>query len=174
MASVYLPTDRRELPQDDPATAEAIQEQRRRTRAVLEQRHAAAQSFVGQAAERDRWEAVNNIHATLAKRCPALWDHGAPIPLKIGIHDDIVRLGHPGGDVGRLLKWWTQRPAYFVAIKAGGPRYNLDGQPEGEVSEEHQLLPQHNTVRKLRWWRRQLVRLIVARTAMATRTNEAK
>lgn len=35
-----------------------------------------------------------------------------------------------------FLKIWTARPEYLDAILAGGPRYDLEGNPQSEVTEE--------------------------------------
>jgi hypothetical protein len=37
-----------------------------------------------------------------------------------------------------LLEWWTNWPAYVVAVAAGGCWYNLDGGEAGPITEEQQ------------------------------------
>jgi sRNA-binding protein len=42
--------------------------------------------------------------------------------------------------MGFALAWWQRqrRPAYWQALVRGGPRYDLDGHPQGEVTPEEQ------------------------------------
>lgn len=80
----------------------------------------------------------------LTENWPALFDRKNLRPLQVGIFDvlmaDVLARGldisirqmHLG------LVHWTKRPAYIKCISEGGMRYGIDGQPAGEVSEEHQ------------------------------------
>jgi len=63
-------------------------------------------------------------------------------PLARGIDKDLV-VQMPGSSrrqMGFALAWWQRqrRPAYWQALVRGGPRYDLDGQPRGEVTPEDQ------------------------------------
>jgi ProP effector len=63
-------------------------------------------------------------------------------PLAIGIHRDLAAAlpGHSHRQIGaafNLFRFLTG-PAYFRALIKGGPRYDLDGNPRGEVTAEEQ------------------------------------
>ncbi len=63
-----------------------------------------------------------------------------PKPLAIGIHNDIIpQMNHSPEIVSGALHVWTARSIYKKALIAGGPRYNLDGTLNGEVSESDQI-----------------------------------
>jgi sRNA-binding protein len=73
--------------------------------------------------------------AELYPACFAAHASGQHRPLKIGIHRDLIERGvHPGE--ARALQLYARRPAYKAALSAGGPRYDLDGEPCGEVTAE--------------------------------------
>jgi ProP effector len=58
-------------------------------------------------------------------------------PLKIGINKDIAAAGiMPAEDIGPTLRLYVQRLMYQRALAAGGPRYDLNGEPCGEVTAE--------------------------------------
>jgi sRNA-binding protein len=60
-------------------------------------------------------------------------------PLKIGIFDDIMALGLMDEKTLRgVLCWWTRRLKYQCALRSGGPRFDLNGEPCGEVTAEQQ------------------------------------
>ena len=63
-----------------------------------------------------------------------------PRPLSVGIVDAIAAelnaCGH--GAVRYALKSYTGNIRYIRVLAAGGPRYNLHGEPEGEVTPEQQ------------------------------------
>ena len=50
--------------------------------------------------------------------------------------------------IRRALKVYTGAPAYRKALKRGGPRYDLAGQPAGEVTPEQQTFAQTPRVPK--------------------------
>ncbi|CAG0962279.1 hypothetical protein RHDC4_00762 [Rhodocyclaceae bacterium] len=60
-------------------------------------------------------------------------------PLKIGIRDDLLA-AHPGRISAKtayqLLGTHTKQPSYLAAIVKGGPRYGLNGEVAGEVTEK--------------------------------------
>jgi sRNA-binding protein len=71
----------------------------------------------------------------------------APKPLKIGLGEELLALAgvHPAIELSRTplcraLKGYTHAPAYRKALAKGGPRYDLDGQPTGEVTPEQQVI----------------------------------
>jgi ProP effector len=73
--------------------------------------------------------------AELYPACFAADAAGPHRPLKIGIHRDLIERGMQPGEVQALMLY-VKRPAYKAALIAGGPRYDLDGNPYGEVTAE--------------------------------------
>jgi sRNA-binding protein len=77
----------------------------------------------------------------LAERYPKLFRAGlweVHLPMKCGIHNDIVAL-HPEFDVKALrlvMRIYVARLAYQRALMHGGARFNLAGEVEGEVTPE--------------------------------------
>ncbi|WP_249937217.1 ProQ/FINO family protein [Roseateles sp. DAIF2] len=70
---------------------------------------------------------------------PALFD-GAPKPLKLRIQADIQERA-PGQFTKQLLsavlRRYTGGTAYLIALTKASERFDLDGQPAGELSAEH-------------------------------------
>jgi ProP effector len=78
--------------------------------------------------------------AALAQLFPAVFvtDRWAPHkPLKVGIGNDLLTRGVLRRAETRVLSWYVARRMYQLALAAGGPRYDLDGNVAGEVSAEH-------------------------------------
>lgn len=75
----------------------------------------------------------------LAQRWPALFA-GSAKPIKLRIQKDI-QARSPGTFSRTVLSGFLHRHTgstpYLLAIAKGGPRFDLDGQPDGEISEEH-------------------------------------
>jgi sRNA-binding protein len=63
-----------------------------------------------------------------------------PVPLKVGVHEDLVAAGHEKHVVGNALRYWATSPAYLHSLKRGGPRIALDGTPCGEVEADERLV----------------------------------
>jgi ProP effector len=61
-------------------------------------------------------------------------------PLALGIRQDMAASlpEQPPGRIGFVIGTYQQlmRPAYFRAVLQGGPRYDLEGKPRGEVTPE--------------------------------------
>ena len=99
---------------------------------------------------------VNFILDRLIEAFPACFSRTAPKPLKIGLGKELIALVrvHPAlADVSRAqlyraLKVYTGAPAYRKALVNGGPRYDLDGQPVGEVTPDQQAFAQTPRVPK--------------------------
>ncbi|WP_295399284.1 ProQ/FINO family protein [uncultured Thiocystis sp.] len=72
----------------------------------------------------------------LAARYPACFDWRQPRPLKIGIREDLLAVGHPRPAIRRALVAYCSRVKYLKALRAGTPRIDLQGQPAGEVTED--------------------------------------
>lgn len=89
---------------------------------------------------------VNLILDRLCAAFPALLDRRVPKPLKIGLGEDLLAQAgvHPAlldltrTQIRRALKIYTGAPAYRKAVAAGGPRYDLNGQPAGEITPDQQ------------------------------------
>jgi sRNA-binding protein len=83
---------------------------------------------------------ANRGIAVLAEHFPAVfalegWQ--AHKPLKIGIKEDIAAAGiMPAEDIRPALRLYVQRLMYQRALAAGGSRYDLNGEPCGEVTAE--------------------------------------
>ncbi|OMQ22181.1 ProQ/FINO family protein [Serratia oryzae] len=75
---------------------------------------------------------------------PRVFSHREVKPLKVGIRDDMLadaaarRLPVPPKHLVLALSKLTKTPRYLRALVAGGPRYDLNGQPCGEVTAEEQ------------------------------------
>lgn len=82
----------------------------------------------------------------LIKHFPDVLSRKEPMPLKVGILDDMVNsLQARGatmgaGQVKSALAGYTSARQYLRALATGGPRYGIDGQPHGEVTPEHQQI----------------------------------
>ena len=73
-----------------------------------------------------------------------LFNREKPKPLKVGIHDDLIQdiaireLAFGAGTLRAAVASYVQSPRYYRALMAGGPRYDLKGQPCGEVTPQEQ------------------------------------
>ncbi|WP_075180619.1 ProQ/FINO family protein [Pantoea sp. 1.19] len=80
----------------------------------------------------------------LSEHWPELFNREAPKPLKVGIlHDAIADIEARGiqfgtGSFKAALAGYTQSASYLMALSSGGQRYDLTGQPAGEVTTEQQ------------------------------------
>lgn len=74
--------------------------------------------------------------AQLASHYPALFHPANPKPLAIGIHaamrDDS---GMSGAKIRRALYRWCNSREYLQAIAKGGPRWGVDGMPDGFIAK---------------------------------------
>lgn len=88
--------------------------------------------------------------ARLAELFPALFG-GAPKPLKLRIQIDIQERA-PGEFSKQALSAFFRRltgaTSYLVAVSKGKQRFDLDGQPAGELSEEHRQLAADELTRR--------------------------
>ena len=89
---------------------------------------------------------VNSILDRLCAAFPACFSRSAPKPLKIGLGEELLALAgvHPAladltrTRIRRALQVYTGAAAYRRMLAKGGPRYDLDGLPAGEVTPEQQ------------------------------------
>jgi sRNA-binding protein len=94
--------------------------------------------------------AIHPILDPLCQAFPTCFNRTDPRPLKIGLGEEVMALAgvHPAladltrTQIRRALKVYTGMPAYRKALTRGGPRYDLDGQPVGEVTPEQQAFAQ--------------------------------
>ncbi|ECI3890514.1 proQ/FINO family protein [Salmonella enterica subsp. enterica] len=90
-----------------------------------------------------QWKNLKNVRRVLAF-WPELFDLDNPKPLKVGVLDDIQRdiaarsLTIGAGVLKAAIASYTRRIRYKKALVAGGARYDLNGQPCGEVTPEQQ------------------------------------
>ncbi len=82
---------------------------------------------------------TQELRSWLAATYPATFNPDAPLPLKIGIHTDLLAR-HPDLDpatLRRALKRYCERRAYQLALaREGAFRVDLNGKPAGEVAED--------------------------------------
>lgn len=92
---------------------------------------------------RRQWKNLKNVRRVLAF-WPELFDLNNPKPLKTGVLNDLMQdiaardLTIGAGALKAALASYTRRIRYKKAIAAGGARYDLNGQPCGEVTPEQQ------------------------------------
>ncbi|MBM2910090.1 ProQ/FinO family protein [Escherichia coli] len=80
----------------------------------------------------------------LVELWPELFNREKTKPLKVGIPDDLIQdiaireLAFGAGTLHAAVASYVQSPCYYRALIAGGARYNLNGQPCGEVTPQEQ------------------------------------
>ncbi|WP_096975315.1 ProQ/FINO family protein [Escherichia coli] len=80
----------------------------------------------------------------LVELWPELFNREKPKPLKVGIPDDLIqdiairKLAFGAGTLHAAVASYVQSPRYYRALMAGGARYDLKGQPCGEVTPQEQ------------------------------------
>ncbi|NVZ11664.1 ProQ/FinO family protein [Allochromatium humboldtianum] len=72
----------------------------------------------------------------LAGLYPACFDWKKPQPLKIGLFDDLVAVGHDPQQVRHALAIYCSRARYLKSLRPDAPRIDLQGQPAGIVTAE--------------------------------------
>lgn len=80
---------------------------------------------------------TKRILAELARRWPTLFDPDKPVPLAIGIFEELLEAmpGTTPEQLRRILGPWCHRPLYLRALVAGAERHGLAG-VRGAVAEE--------------------------------------
>ncbi|EAN8506657.1 proQ/FINO family protein [Salmonella enterica] len=92
---------------------------------------------------RRQWKNFKHMRRILAL-WPELFDLDNPKPLKVGVLDDIQQdiaargLTIGAGVLKAAIASYTRRIRYKRAIAAGGSRYDINGQPCGEITPEQQ------------------------------------
>lgn len=86
----------------------------------------------------------------LKQRWPALFA-GAPKPLKLRIQLDIQERA-PGvfskKALSAFFRRYTGATSYLLAVARGAQRFDLDGQPAGDISDEHRQVAQEELTRR--------------------------
>jgi len=81
----------------------------------------------------------NELLAIVSAVFPVFKNRGqACVPLKLGIFEDIIE-AFPAIDHKELEMFfhgYCRSRRYQIGLRAGGPRFDLDGQPSGEVTPE--------------------------------------
>ena len=101
----------------------------------------------------------------LVELWPELFNREKPQPLKVEIPDDLIQdiaireLAFGAGALRAAVASYVRSPRYYRALMAGGARYDLKGQPCGEVTPQEQKeaetrLMMLNDRRKARKYRR--------------------
>ncbi|EEA3739519.1 proQ/FINO family protein [Salmonella enterica] len=92
---------------------------------------------------RRQWKNFKHMRRVLAL-WPELFDLDNPKPLRVGVLDDLMQdisarnLTIGAGVLKAALASYTRRIRYQKALAAGGARYDLNGQPCGEITPEQQ------------------------------------
>lgn len=115
------------------------------TTAVEKTAHASAGAATGTKSSRHNRKKLE----LLVTHWPAAFSLDAPRPLAIGtaelIAADICARGITGaGKIRAAVAMYTRRASYLKALIAGGARYNLAGEPVGEVTPEQQQMAREN------------------------------
>ncbi|EJK9187248.1 ProQ/FinO family protein [Escherichia coli] len=80
----------------------------------------------------------------LVELWPELFNREKPKSLKVGITDDLIQdiaireLAFGAGALRAAVASYVQSPRYYRALMAGDARYDLKGQPCGEVTPQEQ------------------------------------
>ena len=90
-----------------------------------------------------RQAAINAYEQYLIEKHPELFGNH-PKPLKIHIHKDMLKTRGPHSYkmVRFFMSRHVRRPEYLQALIEGGPRYDLNNQPAGTVTEQQQQIAQ--------------------------------
>ncbi|ENT4677708.1 ProQ/FINO family protein [Salmonella enterica] len=92
---------------------------------------------------RRQWKNFKHMRRVLAL-WPELFNLDNPKPLRVGVLDDLMQdisarnLTIGAGVLKAAIASYTRRIRYQKALAAGGARYDLNGQPCGEVTPEQQ------------------------------------
>lgn len=106
-------------------------------------------ALAGAAADTKRSRYNRKKLELLITNWPAAFNLDAPLPLAIGtaelIAADIRARGITGaGKIRAAVAMYTRRAIYLKALISGGARYNLAGEPVGEVTPEQQQIAREN------------------------------
>ena len=77
------------------------------------------------------------ILGVAVEMAPGILTGSVPAPLKVGIREDMAAR-YPAADPAAIARWlrgWTGTEQYRRQIAAGGARFDLDGNQEGEITD---------------------------------------
>jgi sRNA-binding protein len=106
-----------------------------------------------------RSQARNELLAVLKERWPQTFptDFQQVRPFALGIHHAISKSlpDVKSGLIGEAIHFYQRGGygAYYRALAKGGLRYDLDGQPKGEVTAEEQERAQQSLADLAAWWK---------------------
>lgn len=88
--------------------------------------------------QKQHWPAVRAARQALAALHPGLFDLDQPVPLAIGIYQQIHEAypEMPPQTLKGLLAWLTCRRAYLLQCRPGAIRFDLQRCPAGVVTSE--------------------------------------
>lgn len=93
---------------------------------------------------------VQAVAAKLKELFPALFAGGAK-PLKLRVQSDIQQRA-PGqftkAQLSAFLRRYTGGTGYLIALTRAKTRFDLDGQPAGDLSDEHRVAAQEELTRR--------------------------
>ena len=123
------------------ATTGAAAKPSANTAAVEKSAHTGAGAATGTKSSRHNRKKLE----LLITHWPAAFNLDAPRPLAIGTAElmavDMCARGITGaGKIRAAVAMYTRRAIYLKALIAGGARYNLAGEPVGEVTPEQQQM----------------------------------
>ena len=132
------------LPEDQlPAAPEAVEP-------TPEGTAAASEAVTSEDADKAAEPTVADTKAKLAELFPALFK-GEPKPLKLRIQADIQERA-PGEFTKQVLSAFLRRhtgtTSYLIAASRAKQRFDLDGNPAGEFSEEHRQVALQELARR--------------------------
>lgn len=111
---------------------------------------AASEAVASEGADKAAEPTVADTKAKLAELFPALF-RGEPKPLKLRIQADIQERA-PGAFTKQVLSAFLRRhtgtTSYLVAASKAKQRFDLDGNPAGEFSEEHRKVALEELARR--------------------------
>jgi len=77
----------------------------------------------------------------LGRHYPLVFNLDEPLPLKIGILKDLIRIticyGFSAMDTRRAIYFWTNRFEYHACVANGEYRFDLDGAHHSLITDEH-------------------------------------
>ena len=142
--------DAADLPGGAPADPPAAPGDAQATEQAADQADAAGAVSDGQSREAAQQASPAATAAKLAELFPALFK-GAPKPLKLRIQVDIQERA-PGvfskQALSAFFRRYTGGTGYLIAVSKGSQRFDLDGQPAGELSDEHRKLAAEELARR--------------------------
>ena len=92
--------------------------------------------------EQMTWSARKKIATVFLKKLsndlPDVLNPESPLPLAVGIKEQIASRypSVPPIILDRAITYWVHRPAYLRSVRDGDHRYNLDGEIQGDISDD--------------------------------------